>query len=392
MKPFFELQHIDKTSGTRAGIMHTDHGDIPTPVFMPVGTQATVKALDSADLEMLAPPVILANTYHLYLRPGENLIAQLGGLHQFMNWHHPILTDSGGFQVFSLGSGVKESTQEPLLKIDDDGVTFRSHLDGSEHRFTAESSIEIQHKLGADIIMAFDEPVADSAPEDYKRLAMKRTHAWAARSLEYHRAHKGPHNHQQFLFGIIQGSTSRELREESARFITSLPFDGVALGGETTGFNMEMTRTLLTWLQPLLPENKPRYTMGVGFSPFDLYDTVAGGVDMFDCVAPTRVARNGTLYITPRHHPDFTQDVNPRDFYRINITNARFKNDTSPIDPSCTCHTCKNYTRAYINHLFNAGELTAFRLATLHNVHVMLEFCHRMREAIFEDTFSSLMK
>jgi queuine tRNA-ribosyltransferase len=391
MKDFFKLQHKEKRTGARAGIIHTEHGEILTPCFMPVGTQATVKTLDSSDLENIAPPIILGNTYHLHLRPGEDLIAELGGLHNFMNWQHPILTDSGGFQVLSLGVGVKESTQEPLLKIDDDGVTFRSHIDGTKHRFTSESAIEIQHKLGGDIIMAWDEPVADSATEKYKRTAMERTHAWAVRSLDYHKNNKGPHAHKQFLFGIIQGSTSKELRRESAEYICSLDFDGIAIGGETIGFNMEVTGEILSWVKNIWPDDKPHYTMGVGYSPYDLYDAVAGGADMFDCVAPTRVARNGTLYIKPSNHPDFKKGDNPRKKYKINILNAQYRKDTKPIDPSCTCHTCKNYSRAYINHLFNTKELLAYRLATIHNVHFMIEFCRKMREAILEDKFENFL-
>lgn len=376
MKPFFELEHADKKTGSRAGVMHTDHGDIHTPCFMPVGTQATVKALDSQDLEALKTPIILGNTYHLHLRPGENLIAELGGLHAFMNWPHPILTDSGGFQVLSLGHEVEKNGEPSFVKIDDDGVTFRSHLDGSLQRFTPETSIEIQHKLGADIIMAFDEPVDDSVSPEYKRTALERTHAWAERCLEAHRTLKGPHSHQQFLFGIIQGSDVRALREESGRFITSLPFDGIAIGGESIGFNMPLTVEILEWLRPLLPVEKPRYTMGLGHSPYDLYDAVAHGADMFDCVAPTRMARNGALYVS-----------GSRNNFKINIRNAHFASDTGPIDTECACHTCALYSRAYLHHLFVAEELTAYRLATIHNVHFMLEFCRKMREAIFDDAF-----
>ncbi|MFA5128223.1 MAG: tRNA guanosine(34) transglycosylase Tgt [Patescibacteria group bacterium] len=381
---FFELIHEDKTTGARAGIMHTDHGDIPTPCFMPVGTQATVKTLDQDDLKKLDAPIILGNTYHLHLRPGEDLIDELGGLHKFMNWDRPILTDSGGFQVFSLGlqkeiknNGKTNNDNAALVAIDEDGVTFKSHLDGSTHRFTPEIAVQIQHKIGADIIMAFDECTPDAAPYEYTKEAMERTHRWAERCLAEHEK-KSDKPYRQFLFGIIQGANHRELREESGRFISSLNFDGVAIGGESIGYNMEATKEIMDWLKPILPKDKPRYTMGVGLAPKDLLKVVSCGADMFDCVAPTRLARHGML---------FTND----EAGRVNINNSKFAKDTNPIDKNCACDTCRNYTRAYIHHLFNAQEMTAMRLASIHNLHFMLNLMREARQAILEDRFGEMM-
>lgn len=386
MKKFFEITHKDKKSQARTGIIHTAHGDIETPEFMPVGTQATVKTLDSLDLENLDAQIILGNTYHLHLRPGENLIAQMGGLHKFMNWDRPILTDSGGFQVFSLGLQKEAKGQGSLTKIDDNGVSFQSHIDGSMHRFTPESAIEIQHKIGADIIMAFDECTPDDADEKYTRKAMARTHNWAERCIAKHKNLQNSPNCElrtkNYLFGIIQGANHKKLRQESAKFISSLPFDGIAIGGESIGYNMSATKKILDWVNPLIPEDKPHYTMGVGHSPKDFFEVVERGVDMFDCVSPTRVARNGRLFVN--------KQVNKKLY--INILNTGFKKDSEPIDPECTCHTCKNYSRAYLHHLFKAGELTAYRLATIHNVHFMLDLMRQIRDSIKEDRFIELKK
>ncbi|OGH76825.1 MAG: tRNA guanosine(34) transglycosylase Tgt [Candidatus Magasanikbacteria bacterium RIFOXYC2_FULL_40_16] len=379
---FFNIIHKDKNSQARAGILHTEHGDIETPIFMPVGTQATVKSLDPVDLENINAQIILANTYHLHLRPGEDLIADYQGLHKFMNWSRPILTDSGGFQVFSLGQG-NEGVQGRLVNIDDDGVTFTSHIDGSKHRFTPESAIDIQHKLGADIIMAFDECTPDNAEEKYVKEAMERTHAWAKRSLDAHNKNTAYHGYKQFLFGIIQGANYKELREESARAISKLDFDGIAIGGESVGYNMEATKEILDWVNPIIPENKPHYTMGVGFSPMDLFEVVERGVDMFDCVAPTRIARNGTL---------FNKKAGAENKYRLNINNAQYRNDKNPIDSDCKCSTCQNYSRAYIHHLFDAKELLGYKLATVHNLYFFLDLMRQIREAIKEDRFLELKK
>ncbi|MBU0597278.1 tRNA guanosine(34) transglycosylase Tgt [Patescibacteria group bacterium] len=403
----FKITHKSTDCQARAGIIHTDHGDIETPIFMPVGTQATVKSLDSNDLENLNAQIILANTYHLHLRPGEDLIAEQGGLHKFMNWNRPILTDSGGFQVFSL-QHVNTSPQQQseirnqkseinnehshLVKIDNDGVEFKSYIDGSTHRFTPESAIEIQHKLGADIIMAFDECTPDDKDEKYVREAMERTHSWAERCLKYHKSQKSKVKSQK-LFGIIQGANYENLRKESAKFISSLDFDGIAIGGESVGFNMEATKQILDWVIPIIPENKPHYTMGVGHSPLDLFEIVERGVDMFDCVSPTRMARNGTLFV----HPKISKK------HRIDITKANFKNDPNPIDSECTCPVClpdiagrmetgKNYSRTYIHHLFKAQELLAYRLATIHNIHFFLDLMKQIRLSIAEDRFIEFKK
>ncbi|MDP2684569.1 MAG: tRNA guanosine(34) transglycosylase Tgt [bacterium] len=378
---FFTITHKDKNSGARTGILYTEHGSIQTPIFMPVGTQATVKSLDTTDLEQINAQIILANTYHLHLRPGEDLIADFQGLHNFMNWSRPILTDSGGFQVFSLGQNTGE--QGRLVDIDDDGVTFTSHIDGSKHRFTPESAIETQHKLGADIIMAFDECTPDNETEKYVRGAMERTHAWAKRSLTAHNENVTYHGYKQFIFGIIQGANYKELREESARAISKLGFDGIAIGGESIGYNMQATKQILDWVNPIIPEDKPHYTMGVGFSPMDLFDVVERGVDMFDCVAPTRIARNGTL---------FNKGAGAKNKYRLNINNAQYRTDKKPIDSHCKCSTCKNYSRAYIHHLFDTKELLGYKLATVHNLQFFLDLMHEIREAIKDDRFLELKK
>lgn len=378
---FFELQHTDKYTGARAGIIHTDHGDIQTPIFMPVGTQATVKTLDSADLKNINAQIILGNNYHLHLRPGEDLIAEAGGLHKFMNWDRPILTDSGGFQVFSLGKQKESKGQGGLTKINDDGVEFRSHIDGSKHFFSPESAIDTEHKIGADIIMAFDECTPDDADTTYTRAAMKRTHEWAERCIAAHQKNTAYHGYRQFLFGIIQGANHRALREESAKFIASLPFDGIAIGGESIGYNMAATAEILDWVMPHIPADKPHYAMGVGLDPSDLITVVAHGVDMFDCVAPTRLARHGMVFCYA-----------PQNKNRLNIKNSAFAKDFSPIAPDCHCPTCTNYTRAYIHHLFAADEMTALRLASIHNLYFLLDLMRQTRQAIFDDQFAELQK
>lgn len=416
--PFFKILHKDKKTRARIGIIHTAHGEIETPIFMPVGTQATVKTLDSTDLENLDAQIILGNTYHLHLRPGENLITKFGGLHKFMNWDKPILTDSGGFQVFSLGlqkdkklssrgaerRGDPQGIASPLahndkqlVKITEDGVEFRSYIDGSKHFFTPEEAIKIQHKIGADIIMAFDECTPDQAPLSYARQALERTHRWAVRSLNQHKKLQKTKNYElrtkNYLFGIIQGSNNKQLREESAQFISSLDFDGIAIGGESVGYNMEATKKILNWVYPYLPNNKPHYAMGLGMNPTDLFEVVERGIDMFDCVAPTRQARHGLLYRHPeRIHQSGGGAEGSRSKYQLNITNAEFRNDKNPIDKKCTCSTCKNYSRAYLHHLFNTQEITGMRLATIHNVHFFLDLTKQMREAIKQDKFLELKK
>lgn len=382
---FFELIATDKKTGARRGRITTDHGVVETPAFMTVGTQGSVKTLDSADLKALGAPIILGNTYHLHLRPGEDIIAAHQGLHRFMSWDKPILTDSGGFQVFSLGfqkeKNPRNRSNEKLVTITDDGVTFRSHLDGSLHTFTPESAILAQHKIGADIIMAFDECTPDDAPESYVREAMQRTHAWAKRSLTAHQENTNYHGYRQFLFGIIQGAKSKKLRQESARAIAELNFDGIAVGGESIGYNMEATADILDWVMPLIPENKPHYAMGIGLNPMDLLAAVEHGVDMFDCVAPTRLARHGMMLV-----------FDPENNHRLNIKNASYKTDQRPIDETCDCPTCRAYSRSYLHHLFQAEEITALRLATLHNVRFMLKLMEDAREAIETNAFTDLKK
>ncbi len=391
---FFTLLHQDKKTRARAGIIHTDHGDIETPIFMPVGTQATVKTLDQTDLENMSAQIILGNTYHLHLRPGEDLISELGGLHKFMNWPKPILTDSGGFQVFSLGakkyqvssskyqasttkneeSKIKE--QGKLVKIDENGVTFQSHIDGSTHRFTPETSIDIQHKLGADIIMAFDECTPDTATLEYAKEALGRTHRWAKESIVAHQKNTTYHGYRQFLFGIIQGAKHRDLREESARFIAEQDFDGIAVGGESIGYNMEATAEILDWVYPFLPTDKPHYAMGLGLNPADMLVAVEHGIDMFDCVAPTRLARHGMIYVYDKTNK-----------HRLNIKNAKFTKDTGALEEGCVCATCQKYSRAYLHHLFATDEISGMRLASIHNLYVMLHLMQETREAIKNDEF-----
>ena len=354
----FQLLAEDSQTHARAGLIQTPHGDIPTPVFAPVGTQATVKTLTPADLHELGATLILGNTYHLYLRPGPDLIANFGGLHHFMQWHRPILTDSGGFQVFSL---------QGLRKVDEAGVTFRSHLDGSTHRFTPEGVIAIQEKLGADIIMAFDEcPEPDDY--DYNVAALARTHRWAERCRAAQR------RTDQALYGIVQGGIFADLRAHSAEFLSALDFPGYGIGGLSVGETKAQMHAMLEVLHPLLPRHKPRYLMGVG-SPEDLFEGVARGVDQFDCVLPTRIARNGAV---------FTPDG------RINLRKAQYAADPNPIDPDCTCYTCRTFSLAYLRHLVIAKETLVLRLATIHNLHFMLETMRRIRQSILAGTFATV--
>jgi queuine tRNA-ribosyltransferase len=351
----FQLTHTDGRA--RAGVLRTPHGEIHTPVFMPVGTQATVKAVPPRDLEAMEAQIILANTYHLYLRPGDELIARRGGLHRFMGWSRPLLTDSGGFQVFSLSA---------IRKIDDDGVTFKSHLDGSFHRFTPEKAISIQENLGADIIMCLDEcpPPTD---RDYNHIALARTHAWAVRCRQAHR------RADQALFGIVQGGIFPDLREQSARFLTALDFPGYAIGGLAVGESKADTFQVITWMDDLLPADKPRYLMGVG-EPTDLIRAVARGVDMADCVLPTRLARHGAA---------FTRDG------RINMRNRIYAEDDRPIDPECGCYACRHFSRAYIRHLLQAGEILGMYLMSIHNIAFLLDLMREMRAAIVEGRFQA---
>ena len=343
----------------RVGQLQTSRSVIETPVFMPVGTQATVKAMTAEELDGIGFKIILSNTYHLYLRPGHNLIERAGGLHKFMNWPHSILTDSGGFQVFSLGD---------MRKVNEEGVQFRSHIDGSLHFFTPERSMEIQMSLGSDIAMAFDECADGQADYAYAKEAMERTHRWAARSKAHH------HKDGQVLFGIIQGGMFSELRQESAKRIVDMDFPGYAIGGLSVGEPKPVMYEMLECTMPHIPLDKPRYLMGVG-SPDCLIEGVIRGVDMFDCVLPTRIARNGTVFTTKG---------------KLVVRNAVYSDDFRPLDPECNCWVCQNYSRAYIRHLLKADEILGLRLTTYHNLHYMGDLMQKMRGAIRNGTIMSL--
>jgi queuine tRNA-ribosyltransferase len=351
----FEFTLTAKNNRARTGTYTTPHGTLQTPVFAPVGTQATVKALTPAQVADVGASLVLSNTYHLYLRPGDDVVAELGGLHRFMRWPHPMLTDSGGFQVFSLSQ---------TRVVDDDGVTFKSHIDGSEHRFTPEKSIRIQENLGADIIMAFDE-CADPNDHEYIKQAMERTHRWAERSLNAKR------RADQALFGIVQGGVDPGLRAASAQFIASLDTPGIAIGGLSVGETKDEMHAMLDVVTPFLPENKPRYLMGVG-TPEDIINGIARGIDIFDCVLPTRLAR---------HHAAFSPDG------RLNMMNATFARDERPIDGDCDCYTCKNFTRAYLRHLIVAKELLAGTLLSTHNLRALIRLVENIRGFIVGGTF-----
>jgi queuine tRNA-ribosyltransferase len=360
----FEVLNTDP-SGARRGRLTTPRGVIETPVFMPVGTAATVKGLTQEALEELGARIILANTYHLYLRPGHELIRRLGGLHAFMSWRGAILTDSGGYQVFSLAD---------LRKINDDGVRFRSHLDGSEHLLTPEKAAEIQLALGADIAMVLDECIETPAPREVAEAALKRTTAWARRAREHFLAAAQRNGEQpQWQFGIVQGATFPDLRRASARQLLEVDFPGYAVGGLAVGEPHELTCEMTAEVTALLPQERPRYLMGVG-RPEQLAEYVARGIDMMDCVLPTRAARHACLYTSEG---------------RVLIKNARYIEDQRPVDANCSCRVCRRYTRAYLRHLFAAGEITAAILATHHNVHFYLDTMRQIREAI---TFGHLEK
>lgn len=353
----FKVVHTDPNSGARAGILTTPHGEIKTPVFMPVGTLGTVKAMTPEELRDLNAQIILANTYHMYLRPGSDIVRRAGGLHRFMHWDGPILTDSGGFQVFSLGA---------LRKITEEGVEFRSHIDGSKHFLTPEKSIAIQEDLGSDIMMCFDECVHYGADHEYTRKSMEMTHRWAKRCKD---AQKYPE--KQAIFGIIQGGMYKDLRTESAKVMSEMDFPGYSIGGLSVGEPKEEMIELLHHTTSHMPWDKPRYLMGVG-TPDYLLETVASGMDMADCVIPTRLARHGTI-IT---HTGM-----------LSVRNAQFKDDFTAPDPDCDCYTCTNYSRAYLRHLFQCGEILASRLASIHNIRFLLKLMEEARESILEDRF-----
>jgi len=431
---------LEATKGKmRSGVIKTQRGEIKTPMFMPVGTLATVKSLDTKDIKDLQAPIILANTYHLYLRPGMERLQAMGGVHKFMGWNRPMLSDSGGFQVFSLGRqqlhsrAKKKSEQDELavkkeftaqgeftankkasrlnkagysskfdtapqkqpkqitrslgVRISEKGAEFVSHLDGSKHFFSPEISIEIQRQIGADIVMALDECVSDSESKEYVKNSIDRTHRWAKRCYDYWIKNKrlSVYGEYQALFGIIQGAMYEDLRKESAEFISSLDFDGIAVGGETTGYNMSGTREMMGWIEKILPADKPRYAMGLGRDPQDLLDAVSVGFDMFDCVGPTRLARNGALYygqlVEKNGKPEFKSEYKNG---RLNIGNQKFFTDEKVIQEGCDCYTCENrYSRGYLNHLYRTKELAYYRLASIHNVRFMVRLAENLRIMIF---------
>ncbi|MBU1557768.1 tRNA guanosine(34) transglycosylase Tgt [Patescibacteria group bacterium] len=377
----------------RAGVLETPHGKIKTPAFVTVGTKATVKALTPEQVRDLGSQVVLSNTYHLYLQPGDGILKKAGGLNKFMNWEGPTMTDSGGFQAFSLGAafgdhvskiasgessvsrcGVENGGTDSscsLAKIDEDGVTFSSHIDGSKHKFTPEKSIQIQHNIGADMIFAFDECTSPQASYEYQKEALDRTHRWAKRSLDEHK--KLNKENKISLLGIVQGGRHEDLRKESAEFISKLDFDGFGIGGS---FNKDDMYTAVGWVNEILPENKPRHLLGIG-EPVDFFGGIENGVDLFDCVAPTRMARNGGLHTTDG---------------KINISNAKFKEDFNPIEKGCGCYTCQNYTKAYLSHLFRAKEMEAGTLATIHNLYFINKLVADIRQSILDDNFEDYKK
>lgn len=352
----YELLHEEKDTGARRGRITTDHGVIETPIFMPVGTQGTVKSMDADDLRRMNAQIILSNTYHLYLRPGEDILTKAGGLHRFMNWDRPILTDSGGFQVFSLSE---------LRKITEEGVEFASHIDGSRHFMTPELATHMQNVIGADIMMCFDECAPADADYEYTKASMEMTTRWAARCKA---AHANPDH--QALFGIVQGGMYEDLRAESVRGLTEIDFPGYSIGGLSVGEDKETMYRILDATTPLLPREKPRYLMGVG-SVDALLEGVVRGIDMFDCVLQTRIARNGTALTSAG---------------KVVVRNATYKEDFGPLDPECDCYVCRNHSRAYLRHLIKAGEILGARLLTYHNLYFTLNLMEKVREAIETDS------
>ena len=357
----YELLHEDKNSGARLGVIHTPHGDVYTPMFMPVGTLATVKYISPEELYEIGSQVILSNTYHCWLRPGEDVVNNAGGLHKFMNYKRPMLTDSGGFQVFSLSDN---------RKISEEGVKFKSHLDGSSLFLSPEKSIEIQNKLGADIIMSFDECPPYPATHEYMKKSVERTLRWAKRGQDAH------NNEMQALFGICQGGEFEDLRKYSTEQTVAMDFDGYSIGGTALGESKEVMHKMIEYTVKYLPKDKPRYLMGVG-TPEDLLEGVLRGVDIFDCVLPTRIARHGAVMTSTG---------------KLNMRNKKYEYDLSPLDPSCDCPTCKNYTKSYLRHLLKCEEGLGKRLLSLHNLRFLLKLAEDMRKAIAEDRFLEFKK
>jgi len=379
MKNFeFKILNSDKKSKARVGQFKTPHGVINTPVYMPVGTKASVKTLSPDELHDIGAEIILANTYHLYLRPGEKTIKKMGGLQKWTNWKKPMLTDSGGFQVFSLAQkkGFTKKCSKTLVKIKEDGVEFKSHLDGSTHFFTPEKAIKIQSDLGADIIMAFDECAPVHASKKYITEAMQRTHRWAERCKKEHQKLQKNKKNKQALFPIIQGGIFDDLRTQSAKFIAELDLPGIAIGGLSVGESKEKMYHILDLINPYLPKNKPRYLMGVG-SPDDILEAVSHGIDMFDCVMATRNARHGSFWtLNGRSH----------------LANAVYKNDKDSLMKGCKCYTCKNYSASYVRHLFMEQEMLGLRLLTIHNVYFLVDLMEQIRKNILNDKFEKFKK
>ena len=392
----FEIQSRDPTTRARAGLISTAHGQVETPVFMPVGTRGTVKSLTPDDLSEHGARIILGNTYHLYLQPGHELIAGLGGLHGFSGWHGPILTDSGGFQVFSLVYGgiadevkgrrptLQTNLKPGMVKVTEDGVLFRSYIDGSKHMFTPEKSIEIQKGLGADIILCFDELPPFRAGYDYTARSLERTHRWERRCLAFHQQTLGgqglpftPPNSDQALFGIVHGGVFPDLRRQSAEHLAELPFDGLCIGG-SLGADKPQMREVVDMAVPYMPDHLPRHLLGIG-DVDDLIEGVARGIDMFDCVSPTRLGRHGAALVR-----------DPRRRWKLNVLNAAVREDPGPLDSQCGCYTCRHFSRAYIHHLYRAQELLGIRLLSLHNVAFLLDLMRQIRASIREGRFGEL--
>jgi queuine tRNA-ribosyltransferase len=393
MREAFSFSIENKLDGTlaRAGVINTPHGKIETPAFIVVGTKASVKAILPEQLKEIGAQAVLANAYHLYLQPGADLVEKAGGLSKFMHWDGPTFTDSGGFQVLSLGSGYKKvlamqsgsidesaviaPAKERRALVDEDGVTFKSHIDGSKHRFTPEHSIAVQHKIGADIIFAFDELTSLLDSYSYQIESLERTHAWAKRCIdEMQRLRKAnPKKSYQALFGVIQGAQYEDLRKKAAEFMGDLPFDGYGIGG---ALEKEKMGEIIRWVNEILPEDKPKHLLGIS-EPNDIFEAIEQGIDTFDCVSPTRVARNGAAYT----HAG-----------RVNIKSAKYREDFKPVDPGCSCYTCKNYTRAYIHHLFRSKDINTAILMSLHNEFFIIQLVKQIRESIIDGSFFKFKK
>ncbi|MEZ4629997.1 MAG: tRNA guanosine(34) transglycosylase Tgt [Deinococcales bacterium] len=413
LKDGLQFDIVQERAEARLGRINTAHGSIETPAFVAVGTQASVKSLSPEELVTLGTQVIFNNTYHLYLRPGAEVVAAFGGVHRFMHWNKPIMTDSGGFQVFSLGAGVEHGvgkianifpgeaggvlilekemgsgrrfkSGESLVKVREEGVRFKSHIDGSYHEFTPERSIEVQRLLGADMILAFDECTSPLHDERYTAKSAERTHRWAKRSLDYFKQSKPLHGYPQALYGIVQGGAFEKVRKHSAEVIASMDFDGMAIGGNLGKTKADMHQ-VIEWTVERLPRDKPRHLLGIGDIE-DIFEAVERGCDTFDCVSPTRNARNGALL------KRFDDDGSRLSKFRMNIKNARYIRDDKPIDPSCDCYTCQHYSRGYLSHLFKAEEILGQRLASIHNLRFMTRVCEEIRQSLVEDNFANLKR